>query len=79
MNVNIVFDDPGKVIAITYPSRGNTSGSTARYRLIPCRPGHHAATVEAPAALRHLKPRALHDAVHVEHKDGSPHLIATTK
>jgi hypothetical protein len=78
MQVAIVFDDAGKLLGMSHPKPGKKPGSLILGRFLPHQ-GQHTATVEVPKELRHLKPRALHDAVRVEHRRGAPHLVALTK
>jgi hypothetical protein len=73
MKVNIVYDDEGKIHAISHPSL-RKDGSTILGRFDPL-PGQYSATVDVPAELDRLKPRELHDSVRLEHRDGSPHLV----
>ena len=75
MKVNVLFDDSGKIHAISHPIEGKKEGSAVLGRFI-VHPGQSAATVEVPTELRHLKPRDLHDGVQLEHRDGSPRLVA---
>lgn len=78
MKINILYDDAGKLLGMSHPRPGKKPGSTILGRFVP-HTGAHTATVDVPAELRHLKPRALHDSVRVELRDGSPHLVAVAK
>jgi hypothetical protein len=77
MKVHILFDDTGHVGAISHPRAGK-KGEVLLGGFRPAA-GQHAAIVEVPVELRHLKPRDLHEAVRVEHVKGEPRLVAKPK
>jgi len=77
MKVHILFDDAGHVGAISHPRPGK-NGEVVLGGLRPGA-GQHAAIMEVPVELRHLKARDLHEAVRVEHVAGVPRLITKPK
>jgi hypothetical protein len=77
MKVHVLFDDKGHVGAMSH-SKHRKDASGVEGGFLPG-PGQYTAILEIPKELEHLKPRELHEAVCVEHKDGTPRLVAKRK
>lgn len=75
MKAQILFDDEGHVGAMSHAKPRTKSGSGRLGSFVPG-PGQHTAVLDVPAELEHLKPRALHESVRVEVKEGTPRLVA---
>ena len=79
MKVHVLYDESGHVGAILHggtqaSGAGPVKGQTLRQGFAP-REGQHAAVLDVPAELEHVKPRQLHDAVRVVVKQGRPQLV----
>ena len=77
MKVHVVYDDAGRIQAISHPIPGKNGAPTlGRFRL---HPGQHIATLQVPAEVAGLTPRQLHDAVRIDLRNGAPRLVAKVK
>jgi hypothetical protein len=78
MKVHVLYDDTGKVGVMSHPDHGVKKASGGQGGFKPG-PGQHTAYLELPADVSRLKPRERHEAVRVEHRGGTPHLVAKNK
>jgi hypothetical protein len=62
VKVYVVFDDAGRIQAISHPTLGRNGGSPTPGRFLP-HLGQHVAALQVPAEVSGLTPRQLHDAV----------------
>jgi hypothetical protein len=69
MKVHVLFSDAGEVGAIFHPK--TQKGGVENRAYFRPREGQHTAILDVPRELEGLKPRALHEAVQVETRDGS--------
>jgi hypothetical protein len=77
MEVHVLFDKAGEIVAMSHPQTGR-DGRVVRSRFKPGE-GQYDAILEVPAHLRQLKPRELHDAVCVRHVEDKPQLVDKTR
>ena len=78
MKAHILFDDEGRVGAMSHSKHGKKGGAVGHGGFLPGA-GQHTALLDIPAELEHLKPRELHESVRVEVKEGTPRLVAKHK
>jgi hypothetical protein len=75
MKAHVLFDSDGRVGVISHQKHGKKGTAGEQGGFLPG-VGQHAALLDIPADLAHLKPRDLHESVRVEHKAGAPRLVA---
>jgi hypothetical protein len=78
MKAHVLFDNEGRVGVISHQRNGKMGASEKHGGFLPGA-GQHAALLDIPAELAHLKPRELHESVRVEKKGGTPRLVARAK
>jgi hypothetical protein len=78
VKVYVVYDDSGRIHAISHPIPGRNGAPPALGRFRP-HVGQHIATLQVPPEVSGLRPRQLHDAVRIELHTGVPRLVAKTK
>jgi hypothetical protein len=75
MQVRVLFDGSGNVIAMLYPTSEATNMPNGSFE--PSR-GQFTATLDVPPEVRHLGSRELHNAVRVDLSEEAPRLRAKT-
>jgi hypothetical protein len=75
MKAHVLYDDDGNVGAMSHARPRRKGTSAGRGGFLPGE-GQHTAFLDVPEELAHFKPRDLHEAIRVEHRDGKPHLVA---
>jgi hypothetical protein len=78
VKVYVVFDDAGRIQAISHPIPGRNGAPPTLGRFRP-HVGQHIAVLQVPPEVSGLTPRELHDAVRIELHAGVPRLVAKAK
>jgi hypothetical protein len=83
MKAHVLFDEAGRVGAILHLSTETKAANDASRKPLAAgfslREGQQEAILEIPSEVVHLKPRELHDSVHVDLSGASPRLAANPK
>ena len=75
MKAHVLYDDAGNIGAMSHPRPRKNGTFAPPSGFLPGK-GQYTAVLDVPEELAHLKPRELHEALQVEHRDGKPRLVA---